>query len=333
MILNCGSFNIPVLKLYTGHCVTYNRFDGSYERHKLDRDNVHRETLSIQSQRKINRIIDFMSDMSSWKRVYDKYSGKHHNFKLGFLTLTLSHSQLTKVGKTAVNLLHGEMMNHVEFRKIPHVYKITDNQIKDVCLNQLLTELRQYHGLQNYLWKAETQENGNIHFHIVIDVFVWKDRINEMWNRIQNKLGIIDEFEKRYHHRQPASTKIHSIKDIGNLKKYFSKYLAKSDERRRSVVGRNWGCNYLMSEYKGIDVMLDNSLFEEEFRRCLELYCPKEYSIKSLNKKTGLNETIAKYYKLHINDIASSDVCRNIVNLYVSKMSELYNLSVSFLEN
>lgn len=70
----------------------------------------------------------------------------------------------------------------------------SDNMIKEELLNQFLTELRQDYDLKNYLWKAEKQQNGSIHFHIVIDIFIHWSVIRKKWARIQEKLGYVSRF-------------------------------------------------------------------------------------------------------------------------------------------
>jgi hypothetical protein len=312
------------LKVYTSHCVSYSKYIGSVIRNplpRLDSERKHKKTLSIQSERKINKIIDFMADSAKWKKVYCKEQKKHFNFKLGFITLTLSHSQLSKVGKLCNNLLCAQMLSQKAFDKINNKFILSDNEIKDVCLNQFLTELRQKHNVVNYLWKAETQENGNIHFHIIIDQFIWHGRLRDIWNRIQNKLGIIDEFEKRYHHRDPNSIDVHSVRKIKNLKKYFSKYLSKSDERRRSVDGRVWGCNYQLSRYNGTDVIIDYNTFGDEFQNLLQSYPIK---IHYMN--------YSAYYHLSLGQIAYTGCCPRLVIEITKQFEEKYDMILSWKE-
>lgn len=153
------------------------------------------------------------------------------NYKLGMITLTLASIQ------------HN-----------------TDEEIKKNLLNNFLQICRTKWKIENYIWKAEKQDNGNIHFHIIIDKFVSHTEIRESWNRIQNKKdyeyidnyrkkmklkyvnGFIPEFEsccevekqkERYDRNilenwsNPNSTDIHSLKNIRNAAAYISKYLAK----------------------------------------------------------------------------------------------------------
>jgi hypothetical protein len=136
----------------------------------------------------------------------------------------------------------------------------SDNEIKSKCLNQFLIELKKNYGVSRYIWKAEKQENNNIHFHIIADKYIkWKE-IRECWNRIINKLGYVDRYESNMrefykngfrlsthskdkrtenqqkkafqtlvdnNYRNPNSTDIHALYKVKNIQAYISKYLAK----------------------------------------------------------------------------------------------------------
>jgi hypothetical protein len=141
----------------------------------------------------------------------------------------------------------------------------SDNQIKRDFLNSFLIEIQRYHNVTNFLWRAEKQGNGNIHFHIILDTFIGYNDIRNRWNRIINKLGYVDRYQERmkkfysegYQVRKdllsnwneqaqrksynvnvktdfqnPNSTDVHSIRKILNLKAYFSKYLTKNSIER-----------------------------------------------------------------------------------------------------
>lgn len=53
-------------------------------------------------------------------------------------------------------------------------------------------------GVRAYLWVAETQANGNLHFHLLIDRAVPWRRIRDAWNRCLQRLNYVSD----YGHRQ-----------------------------------------------------------------------------------------------------------------------------------
>ena len=124
-------------------------------------------------------------------------------------------------------------------------------EIKAKCLNQFLIEIGKYNYISNYVWRAEYQKNGNIHFHILVNHYMCWRELQYRWNRIINKLGYVDRYQenmKNWHKegfkvrpellgkwdakaqlkawkegekmnwRSPNSTDIHSIQNISNIK-------------------------------------------------------------------------------------------------------------------
>jgi len=49
-------------------------------------------------------------------------------------------------------------------------------------------------GVRAYLWVAETQANGNLHFHVLIDRAIPWRRIRDAWNRCLERLGYITDY-------------------------------------------------------------------------------------------------------------------------------------------
>lgn len=255
---------IPTLKAYTTHLVNYAKYVGNrMYSSRPPRENWHRARISDKARRRMNKLIDFIVDVSPEKWIYCKETKKHHKYKLGFLTLTLSSSQLSPLGSKVINSICKNPVCLRGFSVNPVFYRYSDNHIKEMLLNHFLTELRQKYTLTCYMWKAETQVNGNIHFHLIIDKFIHWELLRNAWNRIQNKLGLIDEFYSRHGHRHPNSIDIHSIRSIKRLKNYFSKYMTKTETDKRPVIGRLWGCSEYLSHYNGVDIELKGLLLQE----------------------------------------------------------------------
>jgi hypothetical protein len=164
-------------------------------------------TMSKKSKQKVNRAIKYLLYYSKEKTVYRTSKHSTFKFKVAFITLTLPSKQVH-----------------------------TDKQIKEECLNQFLIEARKKWNIRNYIWKAEKQQNGNIHFHILTDSFVPYQELRNTWNRIINKLGYVDEYRKKHHKLSPNSTDIHSLKKVKNIYSYISKYFDKQTKANRKVV-------------------------------------------------------------------------------------------------
>jgi hypothetical protein len=197
--------------------------------------------VSSQAKRKLEKSIEYLVTISREKKQFERLSGKTVIFRTAFLTLTLPSKQL-------------------------HSDKVIINR----CLNSFLNEIRQYHAVKHYVWRAELQKNGNIHFHILTDTFIpWYEARNR-WNRIVNKLGYVDRFQAKNGKKTPNSTDIHSTRKIKDLKKYLSKYMAKMDistssdanpeSKLRLQEGRIWSCNHELSQAKGCNLEVDSEI-------------------------------------------------------------------------
>ena len=51
--------------------------------------------------------------------------------------------------------------------------------------------------VKNYIWVSETQKNGNLHFHVILDRGLPAARIQQEWNRIIERLGYVTRFRNR----------------------------------------------------------------------------------------------------------------------------------------
>jgi hypothetical protein len=247
--------------------------------HLLTSDKNYHGKVSNQTRRKMGKAVDYLLYLANDKYLPDTANGKAYSFKIAFVTLTLPSKQVH-----------------------------SDDEIKDKCLNQLLVELRKRYNVKNYLWRAERQKNGNIHFHILLDKFIPWSELRDRWNRIINKLQYIERYRdemKDFHKNgfqarkdlfkhwdyqsqikaykqgkindwnSPNSTDIHSLYKISKVKEYISKYTTK-DEQNSEVKGRFWGCNFELSHLTGGTTELDSYL-KSELNGLIAKYKPKCY--------------------------------------------------------
>lgn len=108
-----------------------------------------------------------------------------------------------------------------------------DKTIKRECLEPMLKFLYYNYGVENYFWKAESQLNGNIHFHILVDRYIDKKELQLNWNHIQNKLGYVDRYYDKTNKVDPPSTQIELFRPSRQSMEYILKYLTKDNEYRK----------------------------------------------------------------------------------------------------
>jgi hypothetical protein len=177
--------------------------------------------ISRKAATKINNCMQWLLMFSPKKRVYSKASKKTFTFRINFITLTLSGAQIH-----------------------------SDEFIKEHMLYPFLRWMGRSHSAKLYLWKAETQANGNIHFHITCNTFIHWQSIRRKWNQIQSKHGYLKKWTEGNVKGDPNSTDVHSVRDEDMVANYMVKYMLKNDESRRKVEGRVWACSPELSRMK-----------------------------------------------------------------------------------
>jgi len=125
---------------------------------------------------------------------------------------------------------------------LPSVQKHDDNWIKRHMLNIFLTDCRKSRPDFRYYWVAETQENGNIHFHVLLDQFFDKSALNFAWAKVCQAAGYISD-ETVITGNEVPCTRVDRVRDDSGFACYLSKYVSKEQAGRRLVNGRVWGCS------------------------------------------------------------------------------------------
>ena len=173
-----------------------------------------------------------------------------------------------------------KMKKEVSFVTLTLSSKMKDNIRYDLYLKSWLEKIQYRYGKLNYVWKAEYQKNGNLHYHILTDTAIdWKIARSQ-WNKIQsihvdeyqNKMKlkyskgyyfdkemvnkkneiVSEEIQlKRYNKgkkcnwRNPNSTDVEIITDMETVGNYIGKYINKKEEQENenTTLKRYWSCN------------------------------------------------------------------------------------------
>lgn len=187
------------------------------------------------AKKKLKRAIQLMVASSKEKEATNFKTGKLFKFKVNFVTLTLPGPQGT----------------------------ITDKQLKKECLDNFIKRIKRKLKLNNYIWRAERQKNGNLHFHMVTDTYLHYEKIRNDWNDCLNKFGFIDRFEAKHGHRNPNSTDVHAVWKVKNLTQYFVKYMSKGNSEGDIIEGKLWDCSAALKTKKNCEFVLEGETFDQ----------------------------------------------------------------------
>lgn len=154
--------------------------------------------MSRASRSRLMNAINWMVLFSPKKKVHRKAPLKPFHFKVNFITLTLSDAQFHD-----------------------------DDYIKKHLLEPFIKWMKRSHNAINYVWRAESQENGNIHFHITTNKYIYWKTVQNKWNDLQRKHGYLKHYLNKYGDHEAPSTEIKAVKNTKELARYLGKYYAK----------------------------------------------------------------------------------------------------------
>jgi hypothetical protein len=261
---------IPYCKFSGSKLVLYNRFEGGYSRSGRGlsadinfSDNHTKGFLSDNSKKKIRTSVQLWCDTLEAKCFISRYSKSWIQSQITFCTLTLP---------------------------APQVH--SDKEVKRDMLNHFLISCKRKFFVVTFLWVAEKQKNGNIHFHILLDRFIEWREIRTIWNKILDGSGYIEQYrinqtfkhkdgfffdeklskswtyDKQYSAYQygiatdwndPNSTDIHALYKVKNIAAYITKYLCKSDSKL-SIDGRLWAQSDTLSTLRPLSYCCDSTI-------------------------------------------------------------------------
>lgn len=270
---------IPYLQFRSKSIVQYNLQDRSHQSassifrteaqkqaaEKLKEVKTYSGMVSTCSRKRLTKAIEFLLTAAPEKRILMD-NGEYLKFRINFITLTISSTSKMIKGKEAHKLL----------------------------LEPFLLWLKRKHGLKMYLWKAELQERGQLHYHLITDCYVPWRWLRDKWNALQKENGYLEDYyhgydgesgQMRYSY-DANSTDVHSIykeKDlVGYVKKEIFKYikrigseLGKEDQNKETIGGKVWDCslNIKQARYYAteVDSIVDYRLNQAIVKRAINV--------------------------------------------------------------
>jgi hypothetical protein len=135
---------------------------------------------------------------------------------------------------------HNPVSKRMEFHRFSFITltvsnsdNITARQGYDLLLSHFLdwmtrTAAKEDPTAKTYIWKAELQVRGQLHYHITTPAWIHYKEIRAKWNDLQRKAGLLDDYAKQHGHFDPNSTDIHNTRSVKNADRYMIKELGKT---------------------------------------------------------------------------------------------------------
>lgn len=138
----------------------------------------------------INCIIHNATEAEGWTRP------KHS--KLSFITLTLPAPQMH-----------------------------SDQELRREALDRFILDLKRKAMVQEYFWKAEAQENGNVHYHLLVDRYCSKALLDQCWSKQMERLGYLQRFRDQHGEKVAPMVQVKVCPSNMSLVQYVMKYVTK----------------------------------------------------------------------------------------------------------
>lgn len=234
---------VPAMSIQPRRLCLYDHWDGTRSPRRrspyapaLSGDEAYEriQRLSKKARQRISTYVQLMVDAARPKSVFEKASGKWFRFKVNFITLTLPSKQ-----------------------------QHTDGEIHKRCFEPFIKAWRRKEPGLLYIYKAEVQDNGNLHYHLTTNAYIKASRLRDMWNYYVNRLGYVD----RSGLDSPNSTDVHAIRNVQNVAAYIGKYITKSDSFTKPLQRYHKRYAKQLKAYKGDSFPLPARYFQHIKRR------------------------------------------------------------------
>lgn len=171
--------------------------------------------LSPSAKKRLAKATTLLCQSAKKKWIYNEVTKRYFFHQLSFITLTVSDHEQKLSGKEAYQKL----------------------------LSHFLQWLRRTKEVTTYIWKAELQKNGQIHYHITTPSFINYQDIRDKWNNLQKRNGLLAKYFSDKGHYNPNSTDIHEVRNIDNIAAYLVKYITKESQNETTLGGKIWDCS------------------------------------------------------------------------------------------
>jgi hypothetical protein len=160
--------------------------------------------LSQGSRKRLAKAVTIMTQAVEPRWITNPCTGKLQYHRFAFITLTVSCAE-----------------------------NITAREAYDKLFNHFLdwmtrTAAKKTPALKTYIWKAELQKRGQIHYHITTPGFLHWQEIRDKWNSLQRDAGLLEDYAKKNGHYNPNSTDIHDTRKVAAADRYMIKELCKT---------------------------------------------------------------------------------------------------------
>lgn len=166
------------------------------------------------AKKRLRKACDILFQVAPKRKVYNPVRGYYQKFQVGFITLTI----------------HSPERN------------ITAKEASKKVLEPFLLHARRHWGLKLYVWRAELQARGQIHYHVFVDTWIHYQEIRDVWNKYQAAAGYLDQYIAEHGNSNANSTDVKNLNKTRDILEYVLKYMQKDGNPDATTEGKIWDC-------------------------------------------------------------------------------------------
>lgn len=284
---------IPYIQFRSKSVICYDQYDYPYSGPRLQMQRnrakmtwqehtAYSGQITKGSKKRLSKAVSLLVQSSKSQILFNPVTSKNIYFKISFITLTIP-KQTTSLDAR---------------------YCYTN------LLKPMLRKLRTKYGLKSYVWKAELQKNGMIHYHITSNLFIIHTALRDEWNNILRRNNLLVGFHLKTGHYNPNSTDVHAVSKIRDMEAYLVKYVSKEYQNYSKLNGKVWDCSKNLKENPYFTTIRD-SVYEEklkqaECKREVKVFTGERFRIFKFTTKlaaTLMNDNDYKEYFNYLNKI------------------------------
>lgn len=144
----------------------------------------------------------------------------------------------------------------------------SDKYLKLKLLKPFVKTLEKRYKAYRWMWRAEKQKNGNIHFHIVIDQFIDYKALNDIYFHYLKTTGYLQKYQQKHPGKLPPALNVTGQKKMINPVSYLTKYLSKKSGYQE-VDGALWRMSNTLVTLKPF-MFYDFDNYEDRLRQLVE---------------------------------------------------------------
>lgn len=157
---------------------------------------VSNDILTYTARQRLISAVNLLVGTAKKKKLYSDDLKSYFSFRVNFVTLTLPAKQ-----------------------------EHTDREIHNKVFKKFIEYWKTKNPALLYVYKAEVQDNGSLHYHLTTNSFIHYRKLRNMWNKALNLLGYVDRCKVP----DPNSTDVHAVKGVKDLCAYLCTYVGKKD--------------------------------------------------------------------------------------------------------